>query len=258
MIRRGRLANLETALQEHEAQVDSLLKDANKYLGALKTWKKACQTGHLANRQKAAAQATELAGGLREPTQGTAASWEFDTRAYLESDDWREEVQTTAAERFGLRVLEEGDTLISSPVVIRALPGRAALQIGKVNWPTLRPRIVAAELRRLRDRASSANSQEFVDSLFGASERLTQSGDPVVKFRDIYDLFSLTPGWKKDNPPAAFGQAVYALHRSEIRATRGGRSFEIVYPSGNVKERDVFTVIAEEGKALRYYGIRFR
>jgi hypothetical protein len=232
MIRRGRLANLETALQEHEAQVDSLLKDANKYLGALKTWKKACQTGHLANRQKAAAQATELAGGLREPTQGTAASWEFDTRAYLESDDWREEVQTTAAERFGLRVLEEGDTLISSPVVIRALPGRAALQIGKVNWPTLRPRIVAAELRRLRDRASSANSQEFVDSL--------------------------TPGWKKDNPPAAFGQAVYALHRSEIRATRGGRSFEIVYPSGNVKERDVFTVIAEEGKALRYYGIRFR
>lgn len=252
------MANLETALQAHEEQVDLLLKDANKYVGALKTWKKACQSGHLANRQKAAAQAAELAAGLREPTRDAAEAWQFDARAYLESDAWRTEAQTTAAEQFGLRVLEEGGNLISSPVIVRALPGRGALQIGKVNWPALRPRVVAAELKRLRDRASSANSQEFLDSLFGASERLKQSGDPVAKFRDIYDLFSLTPGWKKDNPPAAFGQAIYAVHRSEIRATRGGRSFEIVYPSGNVKERDIFTVIAEDGKPLRYYGIRFR
>lgn len=252
------MAILETALQEHEEQVDLLLKEANKYVGQLKAWKKACQNGHLNNRQKAAAQAEELAKRLPGPAQETAAGWEFDARAYLEGDDWRTEVQMVAAERLGLRVLEEGDNLISSPVIVRALPGRGSLQIGKVNWPTIRPRVVAEELKRLRERMSSANSQEFVDSLYGASERVTQEGDPVAKFRAIYDLFSLTPGWKKDNPPAAFGQAIYALHRSEIRATRNGHSFEFVYPSGNAKERDVFPVIAEDGKPVRYYGIRFR
>jgi hypothetical protein len=252
------LANLEEALQEHEEQVDTLLRDANRYVSALKAWKKACQAGHLGNRQKAAAQAEEMAKGLPDPASETAVGWDFDARAYLESEDWRKEVQTTAAERLGLRVLEEGETLISSPVVVRALPGRGAVQIGKVNWPQIRPRMVAAELKRLRDRTAAANSLEFLESLEAAAGRITRDDDPVAKFRDIYDLFSVTPGWKKDNPPAAFGQAIYALHRSDIRATRKGRSFEIVYPSGNAKDRDMFLVIAEDGKPIKYYGIRFR
>lgn len=252
------MTNLEDALQEQEQRVDALLKDAGKYAGALKAWKKACQTGHLSNRQKAATLASELAPALGAPTQETAAAWDFDARAYLEGDAWRRDVQMAAQERHGLRVLEEGDTLVSSPVVVRAQPGRGQLQIGKAGWPMLRPQIVAVELKRLRDRMASANSQEFVDSLFAASPRLLTEGDPVLRFRDVYDLFSLTPGWKKENPPAAFGQSIYALHRSDIRATRGGRSFEMVYPSGNVRDRDVFPVIAEDGKPVRYYGIRFR
>ena len=55
---------LEKALQEHEEQVDTLLKNATKYVGALKAWKKACQLGHLANLQKAALQSEELSGTL--------------------------------------------------------------------------------------------------------------------------------------------------------------------------------------------------
>ena len=82
--------------------------------------------------------------------------------------------------------------------------------------------------------------------------------DPTVKFRDMHDLFCVTPGWKKDNPPIVFGQAIYAMHRSDLRTTRAGRLFEIVYPSGNSKERDVFSVIGEDGKTVRYYGIRFK
>lgn len=250
--------NLESALQAHEEQVDALLKSANRYVGALKAWKKACQTGHIGNRQKAAAQAEELVSALPVATDETAATWDFDIRAYLESEAWRRELQETAAEKYSLRVLEEAENLISSPVVVRAQPGRGALQLGKVNWPTLRPRVVAAELKRLRERAGSANSQEFVESLFAVWERISQGAGVFVKFRDIYDLFCLTPGWKRENPPAAFGQAIYALHRSEITATRGGKTFEFIYPSGNYRERDVYEVIAEDGRPLRYYGIRFR
>jgi hypothetical protein len=118
--------------------------------------------------------------------------------------------------------------------------------------------VVAAELKRLRERMALANSQEFVDCLFAKWERLTKAGEPVAKFRDIYAQFCETPGYKKDTPEAAFGQAIYALHRSEIRATRKGRTFEFITPSANYKEKDVFTVIAEDGRPIRYYGIRFR
>jgi len=250
--------NLEDALQAQEEQVDDLLKSAAKYQAALKSWKKACQIGHLGNRQRAAAQAVELAPALAAPASEAADVWQFDARAYLESGDWRDELRA-AAEKQGLRALEEGDNLISSPLVIRAVPGRGALALGKVNWPAIRPRVVAAELKRLRERSNSGNSQEFVDSLFAVSQHLNSGGDaPFAKFRDIYDLFSLTPGWKKDNPPSAFGQAIYALHRSGLQTTRAGRRFDFEYPSGNVKDRDIYTVIAEDGRPIRYYGIQFR
>ena len=257
--------SLEEALRAQEEQVDDLLKAANKYVGALKTWKKACQTGHVGNLQKAMTQSGEIAPALAAPAAEAASNWTFDVRDYLESGEWRRELQAAAGEKFSLRVLEEGETLVSSPVVIRAQPGRGALQIGKVNWPLLRPQVVAAELKRLRDRAQTANSQEFLDGLLAAATRLNKDASSRArplrqifsKFRDIYDLFSITPGWKKDNPPAAFGQAIYALHRSDIRVTRSGRKLEIEYPSGNIKERDVFSVISEDGRAIRYYGIHF-
>lgn len=249
--------NLEKTLQEQEQQVDALLKAASRYVASLKAWKKACQSGHLTNRQKAAAAAQEMAPELAAPTRQVAESWDFDTRAYLEEEHWRKELQA-AAEKHGLRVFEEGDNLVSSPVVVRAQPGRGSLALGKVNWPMIHPQVAAAELRRLRDRTSSANSQEFADCLFAACQRLSQEANPFAKFRDIYEQFCLAPGWKKENTPAAFGQAIYALHRSEIRTTRSGRKFDFEYPSGNVRDRDIFPVIAEDGRAIRYYGIQFR
>ena len=249
--------NLEDELQEQEDRVDALLKSAGKYVAALKGWKKACQIGHLGNRQKAAALAGELAPQLAAPVEEAAEAWQVDARAYLEGDDWRRDLRA-ALEKQGLRVLEEGDTLIVPPFVVRAVPGRGALALGKLNWPTIQPRVVAAELKRLKE-AGAGNSQEFADSLFAVCSRLNPGTDsPFAKFRDVYDLFSLTPGWKKDNPPAAFGQAIYALHRSGLQATRAGRRFEFEYPSGNVKDRDVYTVIAEDGRPIRYFGVQFR
>jgi hypothetical protein len=248
---------LEEALQEHEEQVTALLKSANRYVGALKAWKKACQTGEIGNLQKAAGQAAEIGRSLPEATEQTQSAWQFDVRGYLEDGDWIREVQSIATEKYDLRTIEDDGTLISSPVTVRSLPGRGTLAIGKLNWQKLRPVLVAEELKRLRDRAASANSQEFAESLFGAWQYLSSNGTTTVRFRDIYTLFSLTPGYKKDNPPAAFAQQIYALHRSGVRTTRGGRKFEIEYPSGRIKESDVFQVTAEDGRLLRYYSIYF-
>lgn len=248
---------LEEALSVQEEQVNGLLKSAERYVGALKTWKKACQTGHIGNLTKASAAAKEMAPALVQPVADVASAWDFDVRGYLESGAWREEIQQVSAQKFSLRVLEEGETLVSSPVILRAQPGKSTVQIGKVNWPNLRPALVAAELKKLRDRAQNANSAEFLDGLFKAASRLNPGASPFARFIDIYNLFSITPGWKKENPTAAFGQAIYALHRAELPTTRNGRRWQLEYPSGNTKPADVFGVIAEDGREIRYYGIQF-
>ncbi len=252
------MLSLEEALQEQEERVDGLVKAAGKYVSALKAWKKACHHGHLGNMQKAAAQAEELGGALPQTTRDARQAWEFDSRTYLEGDAWRQELQQTASERFGLRTVAEDDTLISSPVTVRAQPARGVLLLGKLSWPFIRPSVAAEELKRLRNRTAAANSQEFLESLLGACQYLGGKERPFAKFRDIYDLFCLSPGYKRENPPMAFAQQIYALHRSGLRATRGGRTFEIEYPSGNAKERDVFQVSSEDGRPIRYYAIWFK
>ena len=248
--------NLEEALQAQEQQVDALLKGANKYVGTLKAWKKACAEGHLGNLQKQSALALEQAPALVAPVQEADSNWEFDARSYLESEDWRRELQE-AGEKIGLRILPENETLVSSPVVIRSQPGSNRLLLGKEAWATIRPKLTADKLKKLRDRAAASNSQEFAEALFAAAQRQSQDAYLYVKLIDIYNQFAETPGWKKENPPAVFAQAIYALQRSGIQATRAGRKIDIQGPSANAKEREVYSVIAEDGKPLRYFAVLF-
>ena len=78
-----------------------------------------------------------------------------------------------------------------------------------------------------------------------------------MKLKDVYELFCLTPGWKKENPLGAFAQNVYGVHRLGVATTRKGRRCEFIFPSGNAKERDVLSVIADDGRVIRYYGVEF-
>ena len=246
--------SFEAEWQAEEARVDALIKEANRYVGALKGWKKACQIGHYNNRTKAATTAVDLAPKLTEPALEAASAWSFDVAEYLSSEAWRREIMDLAKGQ-DFRLSEESDTLISSPVVVRAQAGRGILQIGKVNWPTLRPKVVLAELKRLRERSNASNSQEFLESLYGVSQRVNE---PVfLLFKTVYDLFSLTPGWKRDNPPAKFAQDIYALYRSDIQFTRSGKKIEFIHPTGLAKEKETYVVIAEDGKPLKFHGISF-
>ncbi|HLJ53438.1 MAG TPA: hypothetical protein VKT77_00280, partial [Chthonomonadaceae bacterium] len=235
-----------------------LMKEAGRYLGALKAWKKACKTGQYNDRQKAAGLAAQLAPALAEPAERAASSFAVDVREYLSGEQWRRDViEAAASDPIRLRVAEEGDTLVSSPVIVRAQPGRAALQIGRQNWPHLRPRAVAAELKRLRDRTGSANSSEFLESLFAVWNSQKANRPVFIRFREIYEMWSLTPGWKRENPAAKFAQEIYALSRSGIAATRSGRRYEIITPSANAKPAEIYNVIAEDGRTVCYLGIRF-
>ncbi len=255
--------SLEQALAEHQQRVEALLKSAGSYVKALRDWKKACQLGHMANRKKAADQATELAPGLAAPTAEAAAAWDFDVRAYLEGEAWRRELQAACAES-GLRVLEEEETLISPPIIARSQPGPSRLLLGKVAWPTLHPTVTAAYLKRLNEKSAASTRvlQQFLNALYDGCKKICP-GRPSARFRDLYDLYDLAPGWARENSPASFAQQIYALHRareeSRVRMTRDGKTFELEYATGDDKgKRSIFSIVSDDGRPIRYYGIWFR
>lgn len=249
---------IEQALREHEERVDALIKAVNKCLTILKAWKKACQLGHVGNRQKAAAAAVEQVSQLQQLAQETAALWDFDTRAYLESDAWRVELQE-ACSKLSLRIFEEEDRLVSPPVLVRAEPVSSRLRIGKTPWPTLHPDVTTAHLKRLNERSTSDTAaQLFLNFLYEGSKSVSRQGNQFARLKDLYDLFSYAPGWAKENTPAIFARQIYALHRSGVRTTKDGRTYELEGPTGKEKEKERFPVISDDGRPIIYYGIWFR
>ena len=196
--------------------------------------------------------------------QEVSSEWTFDAREYLSSDAWQSElIEAAGRHPSAPRVFIEAGELVCSPVVLRTEPARGCLRIGKARWPKLRPRKVVDELVRLRERGAKQNVQEFLDALHTAVEFLNrgkkQKGNTIsAKLRDVYDLFCLTPVWKKENSTATFAQYLYALYKSDIRVTRSGKMYEFGFVSGHPPARDLFEVMAEDGRPLKYYLIHFR
>lgn len=247
--------SLEAALAAHEAEVDALIKEAARYASALKAWKKACHMGRLADRQKASDQAVRLATAL--PTLTGAAQWTFDAGAWLRSDAWRTEI-ADALRALGLGAIKDpSGALLCPPLPLVAEPERSRLRAGRQTFSMLRPTAVAAEIRRVRERVAGARTQEFLEALYAATRHLRGTSDLRAAFREIYNLFSLTPGWKKENTELDFGQMVYALAGSGLQTTKDGKRFELQTPSGKVKSRDIFGVYGEDGRLHEYYAIRF-
>jgi len=248
---------LEEALLEQEQQVDALIKSAKKYTSALSAWKKSCQTGNVITLQKSSVLASELVKTLSEPVSDASSAWTFDLRTYLESGAWRDEL-VAACVVSGHRVIVEGDTLVSPPLIIRAQPGSGRLLLGKAAWPTLHPVPTAAYLKALSEKSAPTSAmQQFLNFLYEAAKRLTPHGNNYATFKDIYELYSYAPGWAKENSKAAFAQQIYLLDRSEVRATKDSKSFHLDGPTGTHKPADLFSVIADDGNPVPYYGVWF-
>lgn len=253
-------SGLEAALSEQAHAVDEAIAHATRYVNALKAWKKACDTGHLAARTKASQAAAEQAPGLPGLTQRAVAVWSFDARAYLESAAWRDELRL-ACDAIGLRAEEDEESLVVPPVVVTSDPARLRLMLGRTGWQAVRPQTAAAHLKQLHERASSEKaSQQFVNWLYEAVRYLNRStpGEKYARFRDIYDMFARAPGWRRENPEAKFAQQIYQLSRSSVRTARDGKAFGYEFPPSKSRKQDIFTVVSDDGQAIDYYGIWFK
>jgi exonuclease VII small subunit len=251
------LQALEPALAEAEARVDALVKQAGKLNSAIKAWQKATKLGHLANRQKAIAAARKALDEVPEALR--AAAGDIDVANYLAGDAWRQELIETLRSRHGIRAFRDpSGALVCPPVVVASDLARSRLRLLSTGFPSLRPSVVADEVKVHRDRVSGANCQEFLEGLYAAAKRLSAGQNEIyAPFHEIYALFADTPGWRKANPTVDFGQRIYALRMSAIRTTKDGRVYQVETPGGRPKEKDIFTVYGEDGHVNRFWGIRF-
>lgn len=253
---------LEVALATHERELARVVKAGKDLERALIAWQKAVSEGRLADMDKLRSNAEVLYSALAEPLSEAAVAWSFDLKSYLGSDSWLDELQSSVrSDPAGVRVFPGLNELICPPLVIRPNPTQGTLRIGKLTWKRLRPSAVVAELKRLTGRGSARQDQAFLEQLYETATFLSR-GKPTgnkltVKLRDIYDLWKLAPGWKKENPELTFTQALYSLHESNIRVTKGGKKYELEGPTGTPKAAEVLSVTAKDGRPIYYYMIHF-
>jgi len=249
-------ASLEASLQQHEADVDALLKDAARYVSALKAWKKAAHLGDMAARQRAAEQAVRLAAAIERQVK-QAAAWSFDVTAWLRSPAWRSEIAQSVRALDLVAIEDPSGALLCPPLPLVAEAESGKVRAGRQKFRALRPSAIAGEIKRLRDRVKGARTQEFLEALYAAARHLRGTSDLRATFREVYSVFALTPGWKKENTELDFGQMIYALSVSGLQTTRDRKRFQIPVPSGKVKQRDIFGVYGEDGRLHQFYAIRF-
>lgn len=246
------------ALDTHQSLVEALDKASKRYARAVKQWLGACRLGEVARLPKLQAAAEEAANEIWEMMPEALASWQFDASSYLESGAWREDLQA-ALDELGVKYFPaEPKHLLVPPVAVRAQPGFKRLMIGKRGCTWLRPSVVANHLKGLTEVAASDRAlQQFLESLYQAAKKYSKQGNYWIRFREVYDIFCLAPGWKADNPELLFGQRIHQLWTSSIRTTRDGSTANIEQPTEGKTGRDYFTVVADTGKNWSYHAIWF-
>lgn len=249
------MIRLEPALGDQEQRLEAIAKDLSRLNSAVKAWRKACSDGALATRSKSAAQAVELADRLRIQLADCSQSWDFDARTYL-ADEWIQELLEAAAAA-DLRAFKDDDECVVPPLVLSSRPSQESIFLGKERLKMMRPKSVVKEIQTRLAKSRDAANQEFLESVFKAWDRRANPRTALVKFRDVYDMFCLAPGWKKDNSRAVFAQQIYGIHTSGLTTTRDGTPFNLQEPSSKVSGAEIFEVRARDGRPIRYYGISF-
>ncbi|MEP6755831.1 MAG: hypothetical protein ABJA67_10045 [Chthonomonadales bacterium] len=249
---------IENALTQIISDVNELIKNESKYLKALKALKRACELGDVSQIVKQKNASVEAIRSLPAETETASNSWQFDTRSYLESDEWKVEL-AEELDKLGVRYLNGvGNNILVPPNSVSASPSSQRLIINKKPWSKLRPTEVANHLKSLASVSSSDRSlQVFLNSLYWASKISSQS-DNWVQMSDLYNHFCDAPGWEADNPRQSFAQQAYNLNKAGHLLTKDNKKIYFEGPTGKAKNSDVFSVVADDGRSIVYFAVYFK
>lgn len=244
---------LEPLLEAQDVALVRLLKEANGLVLLVKKWQKASAAGDFSALDKTGPEALRSAEALTARVRETEKGWRPEGD-YLSDGHWLDEIEELARIAADVRVLRDGESLVAPPSVVRAQGGY--LKLNGETRKGIRPSLLLQELRKIAVR-QPAGGKDFLQSLYAAWQGRPDKANSTLRFRDAYDLFALAPGWRAENSENAFAQRLYALHASDVYATRDGTPYSLQEPSGKVGPKDVFRVRGRDGREISYYGIGF-
>ncbi len=256
-------ASLEEALAKTDADAESALKAANAAIRSLKKFRAAAHTGDLRELRRTIDAAEQSIAALGQQFANAKEGWSFDEEAYLTGGDFTRELLETARQS-GVRVFEEGDRLYCYPHLIRVVPADRAVLIDKSRERRLRPSFLVAHLKALQNRPVRFRPEAFLESLSAAYDTAVRGREnanakvgPVIPLVDIYDLLTLLPGQSKEYTLQEFARDIYLLDGSGVTTTRKGSTVSWPASSGTRSAGRTITVITQDGREKKYYGITF-
>ena len=258
-----RQISLEQALARLEGDVDVAVRAARTALASLKGVLASAHTGDLRELRKARETAEQAITTLQQQFANVREGWDFDEDAYLSGGAFLSELVETA-ERAGLKLYEQDGQLYSYPFLIRVLPGERAVTIDRVRERRLRPQTLVAHLKDLQNRPVRFKPEAFLEALYEAYTARAGKHDAelvpsasVIRLASIYELLTMLPGHAKEYPRQEFARDIYLLDQSGVTTTRQGAKMSLSASSGTRSSASVLSVITQEGREKKYYGIAF-
>lgn len=253
------MAELEAALQQTQADVESAGKAAGTVTRELKKARAAAATGQVRELRKALDAAAQLAAELAEQVGQARAAYDIDEPELLDSGAFTKELLAAAA-AIDLQMFEEDGRLLCYPSLVRILPAEAAIEIDRRRERRIRPSAVVELLRRAQQAGPRFKPEPFLACLAAGYDlqRARQGKSPgsVVKLTDVYGVLTLLPGQARDYSKQEFARDLYLLDQSGTTETSGGRRLRWAASTGT-KQAGVLSTVARSGQQQRYWGIAF-
>jgi hypothetical protein len=223
---------------------------------------KAAQQGDLRKLRAAPDAIRQSMNTLDAQVTQVEASWSFDEESYLRDGQFVAEL-LEEARRQGVRLIQQDDRLYSYPVLISVSPSDRLIKIDRKPERNLRPSVLIGMLRERQRAQPRFRASAFLESMWAAyqiaveRDRTKRDIGSVVPLREIYDLFTLMPGQKREYTLPEFTRDVYLLDQESDLTTSSGATIAFHASTGTKSERGVLSIVTQTGAEKRYFGISF-
>ena len=252
----------EQALEKIEREADAALGSAERLVKGLKGLKQAAQLGDVRGIQGGLGSLGQVASAAAQNVDNLADSWTFDAEAYLRDGGYTREL-LAQARAAGLSISEQDGRLFAFPVLVSLDPGRAAVSVDRKAVRGIRPSALLRVLTQQQKRPPRFKPEAFLASLYAGyvasikGEWKRDVPGPVIRLLDIYTLFTLLPGGKKDYSQIEFARDVYLLDTTPDLLTADGFRLGFEASTGTKGRAGVLSIVTEGGSERRYYGVSF-
>lgn len=250
---------LERSLEALELDADSVVKSLAAALRQAKRVKAAAAAGLLRDLRHGLDATVQLADAAAAATRELRTGWTFDDQEHFANGSYVKEILTLAAEE-GVQAFEADDRILSYPAIVTVSAADTTVVIDKTKERRTRPSVLVRILKELQARPPKFKPGAFLESLAVAYDLAlaTKGGraGATVKLSDVYRVFTVLPGSRRDYTKTELARDLYLLDQSGEVLTNDGRTMHLP-ASALTRGAGNFVTVARSGQEKVYAGISF-